>query len=65
MDQKMWFKAKQPGSFDIVCAELCGWGHYKMKGRVHLMTRSAYEAKLEDMRKEQNTMRVVATNSAE
>ena len=20
--------------FDIVCAELCGWGHYKMKGRM-------------------------------
>jgi heme/copper-type cytochrome/quinol oxidase subunit 2 len=20
--------------FDIVCAELCGWGHYKMKGRL-------------------------------
>ncbi len=20
--------------FEIVCAELCGWGHYKMKGRL-------------------------------
>lgn len=22
--------------FDIVCAELCGWGHYKMKGRLYV-----------------------------
>lgn len=22
------------GDFEIVCAELCGWGHYKMKGRL-------------------------------
>jgi cytochrome c oxidase subunit II len=58
MDQKVWFKAKETGSFDIVCAELCGWGHYKMKGRVHFLSHSAYEAKLEDMRQEQNTMRV-------
>jgi cytochrome c oxidase subunit 2 len=57
MDQKMWFRATEGGSFDIVCAELCGWGHYKMKGRIHLMKRSAYEAKLEEMRKEQNAVR--------
>jgi hypothetical protein len=29
-----------------------------MKGRIHLLTRSAYEAKLEEMRQEQNTMHV-------
>lgn len=22
--------------YDIVCAELCGWGHYKMKGRLYV-----------------------------
>ncbi len=30
----VWFDALQPGSYDLVCAELCGWGHYKMKARV-------------------------------
>ena len=30
----VWFKAKETGQFDIVCAELCGWGHYRMIGRV-------------------------------
>ena len=34
MKQLVWFKSKKKGKFDIVCAELCGWGHYKMKGRV-------------------------------
>ena len=31
--QIVWFQADKPGSYEIVCTELCGWGHYKMKGR--------------------------------
>ncbi len=58
MDQRMWFKAVENGSFDIVCAELCGWGHYKMKGRIHLLTREKYEQKLEEMRREQESVQV-------
>ncbi len=58
MEQRMWFKAKETGGYDIVCAELCGWGHYKMKGRVFFLPRDQYEIKLEEMRREQNTMRV-------
>jgi cytochrome c oxidase subunit 2 len=58
MEQQMWFRATEGGRFDIVCAELCGWGHYKMKGQIHLLPRPAYEQKLEELRLEQNTMRV-------
>lgn len=58
MLQQMWFKAKKTGGFDIVCAELCGWGHYKMKGRVYFLPRPEYEAKLVEMANEQKTMRV-------
>ena len=43
----VWFKATEPGEFDIVCAELCGWGHYKMKGRVTYEPRAAFDAWLE------------------
>lgn len=57
MEQSMWFKAKETGGYDIVCAELCGWGHYKMKGRVYFLPREEFELKLEEMRLEQNTMR--------
>jgi cytochrome c oxidase subunit 2 len=58
MEQRMWFKATENGSFDIVCAELCGWGHYKMKGRIHILSRAEYDKKLVEMSAEQNTMRV-------
>lgn len=35
----MWFDASHPGGdapayYDLMCAELCGWGHYKMRGRL-------------------------------
>lgn len=30
----VWFQATEAGEYDLVCAELCGWGHYKMKGRI-------------------------------
>jgi cytochrome c oxidase subunit II len=59
MDQLMWFKGKKTGGYDIVCAELCGWGHYKMKGRVYFMPRAEYEVKLAELSQDQNTMRVV------
>jgi cytochrome c oxidase subunit 2 len=45
----VWFKAKDVGTFDLVCAELCGWGHYKMKGRVTIQTRPEYEKWLDEM----------------
>ena len=34
MTQFTWFRANKVGTYDIVCAELCGWGHYKMRGRL-------------------------------
>ena len=31
----VWFRAdRHRARYDLVCAELCGWGHYKMKGRL-------------------------------
>lgn len=30
----VWFEAEKSKPYELVCAELCGWGHYKMKGRV-------------------------------
>jgi len=58
MTQNMWFTTTETGEYDIVCAELCGWGHYKMKARLHLVSRPEFEAQLEEFRKEENTMRV-------
>jgi len=30
----VWFDSDRAGHFELVCAELCGWGHYKMRGNV-------------------------------
>ena len=30
----VWFDSDTAGKFELVCAELCGWGHYKMRGNV-------------------------------
>jgi cytochrome c oxidase subunit 2 len=30
----VWFDADTAGDYELVCAELCGWGHYKMRGKV-------------------------------
>ncbi len=56
----VWFNAKlrpedeQRGesTFDLVCAELCGWGHYKMAGRVRVMRKDKYQAWLSDLEKD-------------
>jgi cytochrome c oxidase subunit 2 len=43
MKQFVWFQANRTGVYDIVCAELCGWGHYKMKGRLTVESRSDFD----------------------
>ncbi len=43
LKQHTWFRADREGVYDIVCAELCGWGHYKMRGRLIVESRDKYE----------------------
>jgi cytochrome c oxidase subunit 2 len=57
----VWFKAERvsnvtgatSAAYDLVCAELCGWGHYKMKGQLVVETRDEYERFLADLEKQQ------------
>jgi len=58
MEQGMWFKANETGEYDIVCAELCGWGHYKMKGRLTVQSRSDFDQWLEEKYNEQQAVTV-------
>lgn len=59
MAQYMWFKCREPTAVvDIVCAELCGWGHYKMKGRATFEPRSQFDAWLNEKFTEQEAHRV-------
>jgi len=43
MKQYVWFKCTETGKYDIVCAELCGWGHYKMKGQLTVEPRADFD----------------------
>ncbi|MFQ5638982.1 MAG: cytochrome c oxidase subunit II [bacterium] len=38
-----WFKAVEPGKYEIPCAELCGFGHSGMLGYLFVHTPSEYE----------------------
>jgi len=54
MKQFVWFQPTKTGVYDIVCAELCGWGHYKMRGRVTIEPRERFDAWLAGKYAEQN-----------
>ena len=39
-----WFKILKPGTYEIPCAELCGFGHSGMKGSLFVHTQAEYDA---------------------
>jgi cytochrome c oxidase subunit 2 len=45
-----WFTPTQTGTFEILCAELCGTGHAQMRGKVVVEEEVAYQAWLEKQR---------------
>ena len=58
----IWFEihnTKEPDpklngvTYELLCAELCGWGHYKMKARVVAQPEKAFREYLEQLKKEQ------------
>jgi cytochrome c oxidase subunit 2 len=59
----VWFRAvREEGApavgpyhreYDLACAELCGWGHYKMKGRLTVLSRPEFDAYLAELQAQQ------------
>jgi len=47
------FEANQTGEFEIACAQLCGLGHYRMRGSFVVETPEAFAAWMADQEKEQ------------
>ena len=39
-----WFEPTKPGRYEILCAELCGNGHYTMRGWVEVDTQEDFDA---------------------
>ena len=37
------FVPVEVGTFELACAELCGFGHYKMRGILHVVSQEEYD----------------------
>ncbi|HEX8490284.1 MAG TPA: hypothetical protein VF626_04660, partial [Chthoniobacterales bacterium] len=44
----MWFKPIKTGSYEVVCGQLCGFGHYSMKGLLVVDEPAEYQAWLKE-----------------
>lgn len=49
----LWFEAIRTGTFEIACAQLCGKGHYVMRGKVHVLSQPEFQAWLKQKIKEE------------
>ncbi len=45
---KLRFKADKEGKYEVVCSELCGLGHYKMRTYLHVVSEEDYNAWIEE-----------------
>jgi cytochrome c oxidase subunit 2 len=44
----MWFKPITTGTYEVICGQLCGLGHYSMKGTVVVDSAEDYQAWLKE-----------------
>jgi len=49
----VWFEIPEAGEYDIVCAELCGWGHYKMRAKIVAESEASLKAYFETLKQDQ------------
>jgi cytochrome c oxidase subunit 2 len=61
----VWFDSDTAGEFELVCAELCGWGHYKMRGRVTIHENDAeFQKWVDEQTAEQNRSQLSMTTDS-
>jgi cytochrome c oxidase subunit 2 len=65
MKQFVWFQANREGIYDIVCAELCGWGHYKMRGRLTVESRDKFDRWIDTQYQEQERSEYLVQNGGD
>jgi cytochrome c oxidase subunit 2 len=44
----LWFTPIKTGTYEVICAQLCGLGHYSMKGSLVVDTPEDYQAWLKE-----------------
>lgn len=52
----LWFEPTKPGRYEIGCAQLCGTGHYVMRGEVVVHTPEDYDAWVRSMAAEKQAV---------
>jgi len=60
----IWFEADKSGQYTLLCAELCGWGHYKMKARFVAKPEEEFLQEMKELTKHQNYDGVKETPAA-
>ena len=53
----VWFQATEPGEYELACAELCGWGHYRMRGKLVIQPRDEFQQWLKQVNAEEEAAR--------
>ncbi len=57
----VWFDCDRAGQYELLCAELCGWGHYKMRSKVTVHENQAdFDEWMQRKLSEQNQSQIAA-----
>lgn len=48
MTTRTWFTPTTTGDWEIACSQLCGLGHYRMRGELHVVTAAGWEQWMKD-----------------
>jgi cytochrome c oxidase subunit 2 len=48
MTTRLWFTPTAIGRWEIACSQLCGMGHYRMRGEYHIVSADAWDRWLAD-----------------
>ena len=49
---KIWFESTRIGNYDLACAQLCGLGHFRMRGSLNVQSKADFTTWLEDQQSE-------------
>jgi len=52
MEIPLWFIPTRAGDYEIACSQLCGLGHYRMRGFVTIQTQAAFDTWMADQERE-------------
>jgi len=53
MEIPVWFIPNRPGEYEIACSQLCGLGHYRMRGFVTIQSQTDFDGWMAEQEKEQ------------